>query len=243
MKKSLFTLILLVSFLTAQGAFAKDKKTVETPDTYEYDQLVSKLSGVSAPYVKENYIVFTAPATSRSVGIAFDFEDFKIIHPFQLYKTHSYEGDVTNSWFFYVADRPKRTSRISYRLIIDGLWTTDPLNKNISYNSNEGYTLSYLDIDVKDPIITEKTASGLTHFVCFTESGQKIRLGGSFTNWDSWIYEMAEVAPGRYEIDIPLHAGTYYYSYYNGISSFIDSTNPVKGYSPDGRVVSCITIK
>lgn len=242
MKKSLF--ILTVSALLAVfPAFSKDKKQVaDTPDTYAYDQLVSTLTGVKAPYVAGDFMVFTAPESYRTVGIAFDYENYKIVHPFQIYKTYSYEGDVTGSWFFYIADRPKKTSRINYRLVIDGLWTTDPLNPCVSYNSNEGYTLSYLDIDVVDPIVTEKNAAGLTHFVCFAESGQKIRLGGTFTNWDSWIYEMTEVVPGRYEIDIPLHAGTYYYSYYNGITSFLDSTNTLKGYSADGRVVNCITI-
>lgn len=243
MKKSFFVLILLACF---SQIFAKAKPEKlsgnEIPDTYEYDQLVSSLKGVEQPRVEGNYIIFTVPATARQVGIAFDFENFSQVHQFQLYKTYSYEGEVTGKWFFYVAERPKKTARISYRLIIDGLWTTDPQNPNVSYNADEGYTLSYLDIDVVDPIVTEKNEAGLTHFVCFAPSGQKIRLGGTFTNWDSWIYEMTEVAPGRYEIALPLHPGTYYYAYYSGITSFTDSTNPLKGYSSDGRIVSRITV-
>lgn len=240
MKKSALVFILLGLF---SFCFAKEKQAVEETDTFEYDNIAASMTGVESPKVHGDYIVFTYPATARQVGIAFDFENFKVVHPFKLYKTYSYEGDVTGKWFFYIADRPKKTARINYRLVIDGLWTTDPVNKNVSYNSDEGYTLSYLDIDIKDPVITEKNESGLTRFVCFAESGQKIRLGGTFTNWDSWIYEMQEVTPGRYEIALPLHPGTYYYAYYNGISSFIDNTNPLKGYSADGRIVSMINIK
>lgn len=209
MKKSVFILILMS---VAAFSFAKSKRTenaAEEPDTYEYDQIASTLEGVNPPCVDGNYIIFTAPADAHSVGIAFDFENFREVHQFQLYKTYSFEGEVTGKWFFYIAERPKKTARISYRLIVDGLWTTDPLNQNVLYDATDGYTLSYLDIDVVDPIITEKTENGLTKFVCFAESGQKIRLGGTFTNWDSWIYEMTEVAPGRYEIALPLHAGTY----------------------------------
>lgn len=242
MKKSVFVLILMS---LAAFSFAKSKKVekaAEEPDTYEYDQVASTLEGVKPPRVEGDYIIFTAPATARTVGIAFDFENFRQVHQFKLYKTYSYEGEVTGQYFFYIAERPKKTARISYRLIIDGLWTTDPQNSNVLYDATDGYTLSYLDIDVVDPIVTEKISNGLTKFVCFAPSGQKIRLGGTFTNWDSWIYEMQEVAPGRYEIAVPLHPGTYYYAYYNGITSFVDSTNPLRGYSSDGRVVSRITI-
>lgn len=240
MKKSLFIFVLLAFF---SFLYAKEKPAeADIPDTYEYDQLVGSLDGVNPPRVDGNYIIFTAPANARSVGIAFDFENFRTMHKFQLYKTYSFEGEITSEIFFYILERPKKTSRICYRLIIDGLWTTDPQNQNVLYNSTDGYTLSYLDINETDPIVTEKNASGLTKFVCFAESGQTIRLGGTFTNWDSWIYEMKEVVPGRYEICLPLHPGTYYYAYYNGISSFTDTTNPMKGYSKDGRIVSRITI-
>ena len=55
---------------------------------------------------------------------------------------------------------------------------------------------------------------GTVHFVYKGKAGQHIRLGGSFTNWDSWIYELTETSPGLYELELPLPAGKYYYSYY-----------------------------
>lgn len=242
-------LSLSIFFILISGAtelFAAGKKSAPQPeqkDTYEYDLIVTSITEVKAPYVSGNYIVFTAPNTARTIGIAFDFENFNKIHNFQLHKNYGYEGDVTSSYYFYLLEKPKKLHKIYYRLIIDGLWTTDPTNSNVFYNNIEGYTLSCINIPYTEKFATETLDNGLTHFVCFAESGKKIRLGGTFTNWDSWIYEMKETTPGRYEIDLPLHAGTYYYSYYNGISSFIDETNPQKGYASDGRIVSCITIK
>ena len=54
---------------------------------------------------------------------------------------------------------------------------------------------------------------------------------------------MVEVQRGKYQLDIPLPAGVYYYNYYSGITSFIDETNPSKGYTEDGRIASRIEVK
>ena len=173
----------------------------------------------------------------------YDFEEFRKIHYFQVKKNYGYEGEVTSSYYFYIIEVPKKIPRVCYRLVIDGLWTVDPQNENTIYNDTENYALSYIDLPPVEFEVTEKLDNGMTHFVCHAESGKKIRLGGTFTNWDSWIYEMKETVPGKYEIDIPLHPGTYYYSYYSGITSFLDETNPLRGYSPDGKIVSFITVK
>ena len=237
MKKILF---LLGFFTIFAPTFAKEKEVA--PDTYEYDLALAEISKVRAPYVSNNYIVFTAPVSSNSIGIAFDFEEFRNIHYYQLRKNYGYDGELTSSYYFYILEMPKKLPRICYRVVIDGLWTIDPQNPNVIFNEQENYSLSYIDLPPTEIEITENLDNGLTHFVCHTKEGQQIRLGGTFTNWDSWIYEMKETTPGKCEIDIPLHPGTYYYSYYNGITAFLDETNPSRGYAKDGRVVSCITV-
>ncbi|MBR1720955.1 MAG: isoamylase [Treponema sp.] len=238
-------LLLLTGFFTFVSLFSPSvfaaEKTIN-PDTYEYDLTLTEISGVREPYTSNNFVVFTAPVMANSIGISFDFEEFRKIHYYQLKKNYGYEGDVTSSYYFYILEIPKKISRICYRIVIDGLWTTDPNNKNVIYNEKENYSLSYVDLPKAEIEITEKLDNGMTHFVCHAETGKVIRLGGTFTNWDSWIYEMKETAPGKYEIDLPLHPGTYYYSYYNGIRAFLDETNPNRGYSTDGRIVSSITI-
>ena len=236
-------ILILMGFLTLFATSASfTKETAAKPDTYEYDLTLSEITGVKEPYINGNFIVFTAPVNANSIGIAFDFEEFRQIHYYHLKKNYGYEGEITSSFYFYILEMPKKLSRVCYRVVIDGLWTTDPNNSRKYFNEKENYTLSYIDLPPVKVEITEKLDNGLTHFVCNSESGKKIRLGGSFTNWDSWIYEMKETEPGKYVIDIPLHPGTYYYSYFKGITPFIDETNPNRGYSLDGRIVSCITI-
>ena len=235
--------IILAALIAVVAGFALSAKEADSPDTYEYDTLVSSINGVSAPYVSGDFIVFTAKRDSRYVGIAFDFEGYKKIHTFQLHKTVSYEGDVTDSWFFYVLEKPKKLPQISYRLIIDGLWTTDPLNPVKTYSASDGIMVSQIALPVQEDVMTETVPEGFTRFICYAPTGQRVRLAGTFTNWDSWIYEMTEVQMGKYMIDLPLPAGTYYYAYYTGMTSFIDGTNPEKGYSNDGKIVSCLVVQ
>ena len=55
---------------------------VMAQDSYIYNTLVSTINKVGAPRVEGDYVIFTAEATSRHVGIAFQHEGFKTIHNF-----------------------------------------------------------------------------------------------------------------------------------------------------------------
>lgn len=222
---------------------ASAKKDDPKKDTYDYDNLVTSVREVRSPLISDEYILFTAEKNARNVGIAFDFENFSKIHAFSLRKLFDYEGEQTNSWYFYVLKIPPKTQKIFYKLVIDGLWTIDPTNPNTQYDSENGIEFSCIEIPQIKKDITEKTPDGFTKFTCSFEPGKKIRLAGTFTNWDSWIYEMIETTPGKYEIYLPLPPGTYYYAYFSGLKQFIDTTNPSKAYTTDGKTVSSIVVK
>ena len=144
---------------------------------------------------------------------------------------------------FFTLERPADLKEISYRLVIDGLWTPDPVNTNNYYDAETGVSLSKVEIGSTLPVVTGTNSESITRFIYNGESGKTVRIGGTFTNWDSWIYEMPETAPGKYELYLPLPPGTYYYAYYSGLNRFPDPTNPAKAYTPDGKTVSAITIK
>ena len=46
-------------------------------DLYEYNNIVATITKPASPVVSENYIIFTAEASPRFVGIAFDFENYQ----------------------------------------------------------------------------------------------------------------------------------------------------------------------
>ena len=248
MKKPLLFLAALAIFAGAAAA----EKTVESPYSFEYREIAQKLQGPSAPFEKDGCIVFSAELGPRYVGIAFDFENYQIIHPFMRKSTYDENGDHVNTWYFYILEDVPQTKKIYYRMIIDGLWTTDRLNPNQYYDTQTGIHLSELTVQKRFAAETHahlQAGSRIqcetlgTHFVYKGKSGQKVRLAGTFTNWDSWIYELKETAAGLYELDVPLPAGTYYYVYYIGTERFPDLTNHDRAWTDDGRPISKIVVE
>ena len=240
MKKFYFIATALM-FLISLPVSAKED-TQPSDFTYEYKEIASQILSVSRPYEKDGHIVFTAKDGPRHIGIAFDFENYQIIHSFQKKSNYDMDGKPTDTYFFYILQTPDELKSISYRLVVDGLWTTDPLNDSKKYDASTGIYLSTLRLNREIKQVTETKKTEGVHFVYKGKSGEKIRLAGTFSNWDSWIYEMKETSYGVYELYLPLPKGTYYYSYYHGTKSMPDRTNPDRAFSKDGRIVSLLTV-
>lgn len=232
-------LFLLCLGLVSQGMSAAQSAA----DMYDTEGLVSLITGVREPQSMGDFVIFTAPADSRHVGISFDFENFRTIHSMQRLDTTAADGKSVDSLYFYILSVPRQLTSVSYRLVIDGLWTTDPQNPDIVYDRQIGAELSVVRINRPIERKTEQIAGGLVSFVYEGEPNQQIRLAGSFTNWDSYIYRMKETRPGFYELTLPLLQGTYYYLFYNGTASFPDVSNSERVYTSDGRSASVIRVQ
>lgn len=209
---------------------------------FELDTLLHDIEKPGAPVVTEDYIIFTADIYNRFVGIAFDFENYQVIHPFQILTQTDEDGNVTRKHMFYCYKRQHKFTTLKYRLVIDGLWTVDPLNPNKEYDDNVNLYFSKVEDPGSVRIFTKETDQDTVRFIYKGESGLKLHLAGTFTNWDPWIYELEEIKPGLYELELPLTTGTYYYNYYVGLTPILDNTNPKKAYAPDGRSASIITV-
>ncbi|MCQ2591587.1 MAG: isoamylase [Treponema sp.] len=233
-------LLLGLTVVSAVPMMAKEAKIEYTP--FELDSLIHEIEKPSAPIITDDYIIFTADVNHRNVGIAFDFENYKIVHPYKLLATTDIDGTKTNKHLFYCYERQHKLTTIKYRLIIDGLWTTDPLNPNKIYDDNVNLYFSFIEDPASIIKNTGKTKDDTVHFVYKGEKGLRLNLAGTFTNWDPWIYELKETSPGFYELNLPLPTGKYYYNYYVGLTPIEDNTNPDKVYSPDGRTASVIVV-
>ena len=239
-KKLVLTLVFLVSVLMTP--FAATAQAVLSDEELDYAEMVTKITKVRAPYIQGDYLIFTAKKDSRFVGVAFDFENFHTIHAYKIHNLKNNENEIIDSVFFYILKIPKRVTKIAYRMVVDGLWTVDPENAIQEYDMNTGLMLS--SVDVSRPIrpATEVLEKGVVRFVYQGKSGQQVRLGGSFTNWDSWIYEMRGVSPGLYQFDLPLPPGTYQYAFYTGVTPIVDKANPDHCYTPDGKEASMLVV-
>ena len=242
-KLFLFLMILALSICgLAAGAVGLYAEEPANFQNYELDTLLHEIDKAQAPVITENYIIFTCQPKYRFVGIAFDFENYQIIHPFQLLTHSDEDGVVTKKHMFYAYERQHKSTEIKYRLVMDGLWTTDPENPQKIYDDSVNLWFSKVEDPNSIKTYTQAKKSDSVHFIYKGESGQKIHLAGTFTNWDPWIYELNETSEGVYELELPLIAGKYYYNYYIGLTPVLDNTNPEKIYTLDGRSASVIVV-
>lgn len=238
MKKSVFLFTFLIIF-----SFAYAETYSYEIDSYERNSLITTIKSVSEPYIDRDYIIFTAQKNARYIGISFGFEEFKTVHKFQRKIITDEDGKGIDSILFFIMPIPRDMKELTYRVVIDGQWTTDPQNNNKRYDFSTGMMLSVFEITRPTPLKTDKIPDGLVRFVFEDEPGCKIRIAGSFNNWDPFMYILKEVKPGIYQIDLPLPNGTYYYAFYKGAETFSDKTNPDKVFRNDGSIASIITIK
>lgn len=226
--------ILSCSFITAA-----EKNAVQP---FELDKLIHDIEKPCEPIITDDYIIFSADYNYRFVGIAFDFENYQVIHPFQLLTRRDDNNIKQRSLMFYVYERQHKFTTLKYRLVLDGLWTIDPNNPKKEFDFNTNLYFSKVEDLNSVKIYTGDTKSENVHFVYKGESGQKINLTGSFCNWDPWIYQLQETEPGLYELELPLTTGKYLYTYYIGFTPVLDNTNPEKAYAADGRSVNVLYV-
>lgn len=249
--KKLNLFLVCAMFCAAAGFAARGSKSEsealpeESAYSFEYREVAQRLREPEAPFEKDGLIVFSANEGPHYVGIAFDFENFQKIHPFQKRILLDENGEKSRAWYFYILEEYPKTDRILYRLIIDGLWTTDPMNPKQYYDNMTGIRLSQIDVkrEYETATSVKTSVNGKSvHFVYKGKSGQNVRVAGTFSNWDSWIYRLAETSRGTYELTLPMNEGTYYYVYCIGTKEFPDSTNHERAIKDGGQAVSKITV-
>lgn len=245
------------------------------PDSFRYADRILSIDEAGPPVLFEDAVIFTAANGARRVGVSFAHEDFSRVHWFKkLYKPLASLSDAEplprmaeggmlrydSGVLFLVYEWPLDFSSLEYRMVIDGVWTSDPWNPDTVYRHATGQTLSRLSLLTmvrdakggatlsralpprardKGPVVKE----GRVGFYLETGvRGETISLAGSFNAWDPFMYEMTEESPGVYHIDLALPPGEHFYLFYRNSVAVLDDTNPDKVYSDEGRAVSRLVI-
>ena len=102
MKKKNFLVIAGLICSLNFGLFAAEQLNYQN---YELDMLLHEIKGPTEPIITDEYIIFTADPNNRFVGIAFDFENYQVIHPFQVLSKTDDEGNTKRSHLFYCFKR------------------------------------------------------------------------------------------------------------------------------------------
>ena len=96
-KCKFFAMVALVTVCLSGTVAAKEKEVVYQP--YELDKIIHEIDEPCAPIVTEDYIIFTAGVDHRSVGIAFDFENYQTIHQFGFKGSVVHKPSKTSLYF------------------------------------------------------------------------------------------------------------------------------------------------
>ncbi|MDC7223877.1 MAG: glycoside hydrolase [Spirochaetales bacterium] len=226
MKKTCALLLLLLAPLSLFASI----------DDYRLHLKITEMEEARKPEVYFDQIIFTYESAEpvRHVGIAFAHENFREIHTYQR------NGKGV---FFFLLSWPY-VEHIDYRLIVDGIWMTDPACPTVIPGSNgvelTRFTVGRERADEKiSPQLEEDNQVTCRYW---GDEGETVYLAGDFNNWDPYMFPMKESSPGLYEISLFLSGGTYHYCYYVNGESSTDPLNERVAINLFGEEVSRLDV-
>jgi hypothetical protein len=221
-------------------------------ESYRFIDYLLSLKSSGMPAIYEDAVIFTAPS-SRRVGIAFAEDGFSKVNWFQKLmvsrlaeiQDEKKRGKPPSVLYqdsgilFYVYPIPENAREIEYRLIIDGLWTADPLNPQRRLDPRTGMVHSLVPVpDITRTPSAYDAPPGSLNFTYNGPPGETITVAGSFNRWDPFMYEMREVRPGVYSLTLPLPPGVYQYVFIHRGERIPDPHNPSRVYTREGAIAS-----
>ena len=247
--KTFFTTVLLILIIGNIGA-------VDT-ESYQFIDYLRAISAPGKPEIYEDGVVFTVSSSYQRVGISFAHEGYAKAHWFQRLmiprdRAELFSGGkpiknvdpyVDSGIMFHLEIIPENLSNMDYRLIIDGLWTADPLNP-LTVTGPSGVVESRLPLPGKPKTpATTGAPPGTYRFSYRAPPGETITVGGSFNSWDPFMYELREVSPGFYSLTLPLPPGSFQYVFFHRGEGIPDPANTNRIYAEGGRFVSVATVQ
>ena len=224
--------------------------------SYQFIDLLLSLNKPTAPIVFEDALVFTSDGSwNRKVGVSFAHEKFAKVYwfkkilipidqtePFNEKAKFEPERVKDSGLLFYAYEVPPGMREVEYRLVVDGLWCSDPANPQRRIDINSGLELSIAATPHRFAAPVEAADNTHLRVKYSAPSGDHVSLAGDFNGWDPFLYRLKETERGVYSIELPLPAGTYRYVLYHNGSRVLDPGNLEKVYAAGGSVVNTVTL-
>jgi len=219
-------------------------------------QFIDYLRGISAPGRPEifgNTVIFTASSVHQRVGVSFAHEGFARVHWFQRFMLPRDSAEIAEGGrsrraidpyfdsgiMFHIQAIPEGIRYLDYRLVIDGLWTANPLNP-LAITGPAGIVQSRVLVPpaVQAAVGAAARQVGAFQFNFRAPPGELVTVAGSFNNWDPFMFPLRETSPGFFTLTLPLPPGRFQYVFFHRGEQLPDPTNMRRLYSREGRVVS-----
>jgi hypothetical protein len=240
--KTFFTAMLLVFIIGNIGA-------VDT-ESYQFIDHLRAISTPGKPEIYEDGVIFTMSSSYQRVGISFAHEGYSRVHWFRRLmvprnpdefaaagKNAKYlDPNVDSGIMLPLETIPPDITNMDYRLIVNGLWTADPLNPE-AVTGSSGIVASRVPLPEK-PKTAPVARPGTYRFSFNAPPGETVTVGGSFNNWDPFMYELRETRSGFYTLTRPLPPGSFQYVFFHRGEEIPDPVNTRRIYLKNGRIVT-----
>jgi hypothetical protein len=134
---------------------------------------------------------------------------------------------------------PEDVRELEYRLVIDGLWTIDPLNPRSRMDPQSGIVRSTVALpEIQRAPTPFDGPPGSLSFRYQAPPGEIITVAGTFNGWDPFMYELREISPGTYGLTLPLPPGVYQYVFFHRGLRVLDPHNHSRVYTAEGKTAS-----
>ncbi|MFO7782730.1 MAG: hypothetical protein R6W94_14020 [Spirochaetia bacterium] len=230
---------------------------------------VSGLTSSGPPEVIDGHVLLTFDGETdvRYVAAAFAHEDFARLHTFNLVRNTVQNPDDPNDTatarvFALAYPIPEDAEQLEYRIIVDGLWRTDPTNPQTVRDPN-GVTLSVFELPERPPASIETPRigdGGRVEFIFAPDPGAGLQsiggqifdlpdvrglsvyVAGDFNNWDPFMHRLRETEPGVYRLSIPVSPGRHHYYLVVEGRRVLDPRNAERTRHADGFRVCSFTV-
>lgn len=190
---------------------------------------------ISSPVIGEDSILFVVTNQARSVKLLLESEGWKPIYM-------NYDERV-RMWY-YIYEKELKKGKYRYKIVVDGIVFTDPLNPNREPDGIGGFFSVFelkddLEIFRKNP---KYLGNGYYEFRYKNLDAKKVVISGNFNNWNPYELEMKRESGGLWKIRLYLPKGTYYYQFIVDDEIVPDPLNPKTIRDKHGNVVNVIEI-
>ena len=167
----------------------------------------------------------------RLVGARFAYEQYRVFHVY-------FRNE--NNVFLLLLDVPEEVAQLRYRIVVDGLWMSDPFNPETESDSL-GRSFSIFDLRDRPPpeeVSPQIHPEGTVTFFFHTLSDRAVSVAGDFNNWDPFWNRLKETEPGSYSVTVRMPAGRHYYYYLVNGQRVLDPLNQATARDYEGYRVS-----
>jgi len=167
----------------------------------------------------------------RLVGARFAHEEYRVFH---IYFRN--ENDV----FLLLLDVPEEVEELRYRMVVDGLWISDPFNPGSDEDAfGRVFSLfSLQDRPARTTVSPEIHREGSVTFFFKSLPDRAVSVAGDFNNWDPFWHRMREAGPGEYRLTVRMPPGQHFYYYIVNGQRVLDPINQDTARDYEGFRVS-----